>query len=280
MKPGIYRQKLNFESNFTTIPNSWIRNTGLSVNANFLLVYLLTHEIGYNITFNQIEREIGLGETAIRTAMNQLKDAGWLETHRTVDERGYNAGLAWILKEPNMPLVDENPNLANPDLDNPDLDWQGTIENNKYKKTTNKEILIIQTQHFEKFWNAYPRKVAKKSALKAWLNVVSPDLVDAVIAGAIRFAHDPNLPIEQFVPHPATWLRAERWNDGPLPERVKTPEELRELDLVKARERRDREIQATKDLLASEPKGESAPRCEHDRIVAACMKCIRAGKVS
>jgi hypothetical protein len=280
MKPGIYRQKLNFESNFTIIPNSWIRNTGLSVNANFLLVYLLTHEIGYNITFNQIEREIGLGETAIRTAMNQLKDAGWLETHRTVDERGYNAGLAWILKEPNMPLVNENPNLANPDLDNPDLDWQGTIENNKYKKTTNKEILIIQTQHFEKFWNAYPRKVAKKSALKAWLNVVSPDLVDAVIAGAIRFAHDPNLPIEQFVPHPATWLRAERWNDGPLPERVKTPEELRELDLVKARERRDREIQATKDLLASEPKGESAPRCEHDRIVAACMKCIRAGKVS
>lgn len=143
-----------------------------------------------------------------------------------------------------------------------------------------KETLINQSKDFEKFWNAYPRKVAKKSALKAWLNVVSPDLVDAVIAGAIRFAHDPNLPIEQFVPHPATWLRAERWNDGPLPERVKTPEELRELDLVKARERRDREIQATKDLLASEPKGESAPRCEHDRIVAACMKCIRAGKVS
>jgi len=279
MKPGIYRQKLNFESNFTTIPNSWIRNTGLSVNANFLLVYLLTHEIGYNITFNQIEREIGLGETAIRTAMNQLKDAGWLETHRTVDERGYNAGLAWILKEPNMPLVDENPNLANPDLDNPDLDWQGTIENNKYKKTTNKEILIIQTQHFEKFWNAYPRKVAKKSALKAWLNVVSPDLVDAVIAGAIRFANDPNLPVEQFVPHPGTWLRNERWLDGPLPERVKSPEELQAVKVAEAKARRDREIADTLKLIADQPVHEAAPRCVHGKIIAACMKCIRAGVV-
>ena len=278
MKPGIYRQKLNFESNFTTIPNAWIRNTGLSVNANFLLVYLLTHEIGYNITFSQIEKEIGLGETAIRTAMNQLKEAGWLETHRTVDDRGYNAGLAWILKEPSVSMS-ENPNLANPDLDNPDLDSQGTIENNNIKKTINKEILISQTQDFEKFWNAYPRKVAKKTAYKAWLNIVSPDLVDTVIAGAIRFAHDPNLPVEQFVPHPATWLRSERWNDGPLPERVKSPEEIQALKVADAKARRDREIADTKKLIESQPKHEAAPRCVHGKIVAACMKCIRAGVV-
>lgn len=274
MKPGIYRQKLNFESNFTTIPNAWIRNTGLSVNANFLLVYLLTHEIGYNITFQQIEREIGLGETAIRKAMNQLKDAGWLETHRTVDEHGYNAGLAWILKEPES-LIDSNPNLANPDLANPALDIGGAIENNLYKKTTNQEHMAI----FENFWNAYPRKANKKSAAKAWASIVTSNLVDEVIAGAIRFANDPNLPPEQFIPHAATWLRGERWNDPALPERQKSVEEIAELKAVEAKKRRDRDIEETKRMLDAMPKGEPAPKCVHGRVVVACMKCIRAGVV-
>lgn len=274
MKPGIYRQKLNFESNFTTIPNAWIRNTGLSVNANFLLVYLLTHEIGYNITFQQIEREIGLGETAIRKAMNQLKDAGWLETHRTVDEHGYNAGLAWILKEPDG-LIGENPNLANPDLANPALDIGGAIENNLYKKTNLKEYMA----DFEKFWNAYPRKANKKAAAKAWVAVITESLIDEVIAGAIRFAHDPNLPPEQFIPHAATWLRSERWNDPALPERQKTVEELQAIKSAEAKLRRDREVAETLKMIAEQPKHESAPRCEHGKIVAACMKCIRAGIV-
>jgi hypothetical protein len=279
MKPGIYRQKLNFESNFTTIPNAWIRSTGLSVNANFLLVYLLTHEIGYNITFQQIEREIGLGETAIRKAMNQLKDRGWLDTHRTVDEHGYNAGLAWILKEPDH-LIESNPDLANPDLANPDLanpdlDIGGAIENNNIKKTNLKEYMA----DFENFWNAYPRKANKKAAAKAWVAVVTESLIDEVIAGAIRFAHDPNLPPEQFIPHAATWLRSERWNDPALPERQKTMEELQAIKSAEAKLRRDRDVAETLKMIAEQPKHEAAPRCQHGKIVAACMKCIRAGIV-
>jgi hypothetical protein len=282
MKPGIYRQKLTFESNFTTIPNAWIRNTGLPVNANFLLVYLLTHEIGYNITFNQIEREINLGETAIRTAMNQLKDAGWLETHRTVDDRGYNAGLAWILRQPDGSEFVVNPNLANPDLGNPDLDSQGTIENNLNKKTSIKEI-NTHLIDFEKFWNVYPRKTAKKAAFKVWSNLDAD--FDEVLAGALRYGNDPNLPPEIFIPHPATWLRNERWNDPMLPERVKTPEELKKIELEQIRVRREREKflaeqeRAERKRIEDDARAEPAPRCEHGRIIAACAKCIRAGKV-
>ena len=276
MKPGIYRQKLSFEGNFTTIPNHWIRNTGLSVKANFLLIYLLTHEIGYNITYGQIEREIDLGETAIRNAMEELKEAGWLRTERTTDAKGYNAGLAWFLSEPNS----ENPDLANPDLANPTLEKQGALENNLIKKTTIKEIY---SSDFLKFWDVYPRKVGKKAAYRAFVNAQGGEATTAILAGAERFGNDPNLPLDaNFIPHPATWLNAGRWEDGPLPERKLTDEEKRAKDLAALERRRASDAEATRQILEQDRiarETADAPRCEHGKIIAACMPCIRAGKV-
>ena len=209
MKPGIYRPQLSIDRDFTTIPNAWIRNTGLSINANFLLIYLLTHEIGYNITFQQIEREIQLGETAIRKAVNQLKDAGWLETERTVDAKGYNAGLAWIITEPTL----ANPTLANPTLANPTLGMRGAIENNLIKKTTNKENKLQNElkMSFDAFWLAYPRHVNKAAAEKVWMRLKPDNELVEVILLAIADAQWPNDP--KFIPYPATWLSNRRWED-------------------------------------------------------------------
>lgn len=150
----------------------------------------------------------------------------------------------------------------------------GTLNIINHKRNLNNHMAF-----FENFWNAYPRKANKKAAAKAWESVVSESLVDEVIAGAIRFANDPNLPPEQFVPHAATWLRGERWNDPALPERQKSVEEIAELKAVEAKRRRDRDIEETKRMLDELPKGEPAPKCVHGRVVAACMKCIRAGVI-
>jgi hypothetical protein len=276
MKPGIYRPKLSFEGNFTTIPNHWIRNTGLSVKANFLLVYLLTHEIGYNITYNQIEREIGLGETAIRNAMEELKSFGWLKTERTTDDRGYNAGLAWFLTEPNL----VNPDLGNPDLVNPTLEKRGTLENNLIKNKTIKEIY---TSEFLEFWTAYPRKVGKKAAYRAFLVAEASEQASRIILGATNFGADPNLPFDQnFIPHPATWLNAGRWDDGPLPERTRTPEEIKAREFAAAQYRREVDLEHTRKVVQESVQAAEtaeAPHCEHGRIIAACMPCIRAGKI-
>ena len=144
------------------------------------------------------------------------------------------------------------------------------------------EPLLNISSEFEKFWNVYPRKVAKKSALKAWVACVTKENLDDVVAGAIRFAHDPNLPVEQFVPHPSTWLRSERWNDGPLPERKLSPEEREAKELAIIERRRELERKHMAELLEQDKisrQGASAPRCEHGKIVAACMPCIKAGKI-
>jgi hypothetical protein len=62
---------------------------------------------------------------------------------------------------------------------------------------------------FETFYSAYPRKVSKTNAEKAWkkqkcvLSEVMPSLQKQM-----KLWNDP-----QFIPHPATWLNGRRWED-------------------------------------------------------------------
>lgn len=61
---------------------------------------------------------------------------------------------------------------------------------------------------FQSFWNAYPRKVAKGAAERAW---PGDELLPAIIA-ALEW-QTKNWTDPQYVPHPGTWLRAKRWED-------------------------------------------------------------------
>jgi len=64
---------------------------------------------------------------------------------------------------------------------------------------------------FEQFWRAYPRKVGKGHALKAWRTAVKKAPADVILAGLQRAV----FPVRtQYVPHASTWLNGERWADG------------------------------------------------------------------
>lgn len=67
---------------------------------------------------------------------------------------------------------------------------------------------------FVEFWNAYPRRVGKKAALKAW-EKIHPDFdLAAQIVAAIHLQALADREL-RFIPHPATWLNGERWTDEP-----------------------------------------------------------------
>src|ERR1044072_1268540 len=72
---------------------------------------------------------------------------------------------------------------------------------------------------FDQFWDAYPRKVGKQDALKAWtklkLDASLQDLLAAIAAQAE--GADWRKDDGQFIPHPATWLRGGRWLDEVRP---------------------------------------------------------------
>jgi len=71
-------------------------------------------------------------------------------------------------------------------------------------------------QDFELFWSAYPRKVAKGAARKAWAATSGKRPPVTEIVSAVTAQAETEQWREaggQYIPHPATWLRAERWGD-------------------------------------------------------------------
>lgn len=66
---------------------------------------------------------------------------------------------------------------------------------------------------FTEFWQAYPRKVGKGAAEKAWTKA-NPDLQSVLTALAWQTKQDAwTKDGGQFIPHPGTYLNQRRWED-------------------------------------------------------------------
>lgn len=90
---------------------------------------------------------------------------------------------------------------------------------------------------FDAFWTVYPRREAKQAARKAWDKVTRSVDAATVIAGARRYADDPNRD-RAFTKHAATWLNGGCWDDDPLPPRTTKPNRDQIADEWAARGRR------------------------------------------
>ncbi len=69
---------------------------------------------------------------------------------------------------------------------------------------------------FDAFWQLYPRKVAKASALKAWKKACTSEAIkDEIMAGLHRSRTDWQLRQvpRDYEPHAATYLNGRRWED-------------------------------------------------------------------
>ena len=86
---------------------------------------------------------------------------------------------------------------------------------NKEKETTKEKESRLQ-KDFEKFWDTYPRKKSKGDAEKAWKQIKpSPELVEIIISKVVLLKSSQEWLREggEFIPYPATWLRAKGWED-------------------------------------------------------------------
>jgi hypothetical protein len=80
-----------------------------------------------------------------------------------------------------------------------------------------------QLSDFDRFWAAYPLRLDRKNAEKAWAKALGKLNVDPeiLIAAAAAYRDDPNRD-DGFTKHPPTWLNGECWTNGPLPPRLPT----------------------------------------------------------
>jgi hypothetical protein len=68
---------------------------------------------------------------------------------------------------------------------------------------------------FEEFWSAYGKKVGKGAARKAWAKAVKTTDAQKIIDAATEHAawHRQERTEARYIPHPSSWLNAERWTD-------------------------------------------------------------------
>ena len=70
---------------------------------------------------------------------------------------------------------------------------------------------------FQDFWLLYPRRVARKDALKAW-GKLSPAQQVAAITALVEWRRVWANKDLDYLPYPATWINGERWTDELPPE--------------------------------------------------------------
>ena len=67
---------------------------------------------------------------------------------------------------------------------------------------------------FDEFWTLYPRKIAKAVARKSWSRLTENQQLQAAKALTDHLAYWEAKETElEFIPHPATWLNQERFED-------------------------------------------------------------------
>jgi DNA-binding transcriptional MerR regulator len=71
----------------------------------------------------------------------------------------------------------------------------------------------VQAEFEQEFWPAYPRKVAKPRALKAYTAArLKRGITKETILAGVRVYSAANLELK-YTAHPATWLNDDRWGD-------------------------------------------------------------------
>ena len=215
---------------FTVIPNAWVRDPNLSRRARGLLAELLSHKEGWKVSTDSLWRAGPEGRDAVRKAVQELEDAGYLRREARVGESNKFDGLDYVLTDPDDVSAGETADgLSGPGFPatgNPATGNARTKKNNLPMEGEDQSQKTIEVfggptaaDAFSEFWSVYPKKVAKADARKAFAAAMKRADVDDIIAGARRLRDDPNLPEKQYIPHPGKWLRGDQWEDEPLPPR-------------------------------------------------------------
>lgn len=262
---GIQRIYRHESTEFTTVPNWVVRDPSYSPNAFRLLAYLLSHADGYELTYGQIERQTTLGRYAINQAAKFLIEAGWLEWEQKQGNDGRYLAKSWIIKDPKKTGPVRNGSGV-------ESFHYGTINGHKeeqpLEKNTVKEEHPKPDELFIEFWNAYPRKLDKAAAFRAFKSALKRTKFEDILAGVVAYRNDPTRNPD-FTKYPATWLNSDAWENAASPS----------AEAVQLRnDRRERELAASNDYLAEikeqATKAAPPPKCEHGNTIALCKQCL------
>jgi hypothetical protein len=214
---SILRKPLGFEGRFTQFPNYWARDNRIGFRAKGLLILLMSHTDGWRISIQSLSTTLPDGITAVRSAVQELEDAGYLSRQLIRNGKAQVEASEWTLADP-FDALDSLPseNLTSGNLTSGNLKSENhTLKNTNIKNTNNKEHNNKHSldSDFELFWKSYPRRIGKGAAKVAFEKAAKKSDSATILEATNVYANSDSLPDLQFIPHPSTWLNQERWGD-------------------------------------------------------------------
>ena len=148
---------------YTVMSNHHLRNKDLSLKAKGLLSQMLSLPEDWDFTLKGLSLINREQIDAIRAAVRELEQAGYIVRSRERDSQGRLRGADYIIYEQPQPVPD-SPTLENPTLDNPTLEKptqeKPTLENptqlNKDISSKEKSITDLSSTHSFPFHSLNP----------------------------------------------------------------------------------------------------------------------------
>ena len=124
---AVFRVEKN--SGYTVMSNHHLRNRALSLKAKGLLSQMLSLPEDWDYTLQGLARINRESIDAIRQAIRELEQAGYIQRSRERDEKGRLRGADYVIFELPQPVpASVSPTLENPTLENPTQE-KPTLEN-------------------------------------------------------------------------------------------------------------------------------------------------------
>jgi hypothetical protein len=211
---------------FAQIANAALRDQRLSFKARGILAMVLSNVGEWEATANWIEQQSQKdGGRAVQTALKELTEHGYRKVSYQHEEGKVRTVVEWF----HTPTDSGDISCPVQNVGGTKRDRHktgGRIEHHpsEHYETEHQTRTLVRKpvdDHdplFDEFWTTYPRRSAKGAARRAWSRAAAVTDPHAIIAGAARYASDPNRE-DTYTAHPATWLNGERWLDEPLPAR-------------------------------------------------------------
>lgn len=202
--------------------------------ARLVLLAIADHqgEIGAWPALETLAKMVNASTRSVQRDIEYLQELGELRVdYQNAPTQGkYKSNLYWVT----LGVTNTAQGVTNTDLGVTNTGQGVTaVGVQSLNRTLNEEPLSNYRELFDEFWKEYPRKSDKRAGLRAFRSALNRASFEDILAGAIRYATDPNLPEARYIKHPATWLNADAWENPPLPALKKTAskeEQKRKLD--------------------------------------------------
>lgn len=175
--------KTKKEKNYTVLDNTFIKDVSLSWKAKGLMTYFLSLPDDWVIHLSEIEKHANDGMGSLRSAINELKEHGYLKAEQKKVNGKFAEMIYTIIENPNSPL-NEIPHTEKPHTENCNLQNTNGVQSTNKQKNSGKpktEFQIVVDAYFQNFKNLYEQK--KVNTEKPFINMkVAGNMINRLLS--------------------------------------------------------------------------------------------------